>query len=135
MEIRIVTDNEFDQLCNLTVAMYKSIDPSITAYGAINTLLYFTTQENFICVGLFENNKLIGFTFGHKFKTKCFLFSGIYVIIKNNRHLKKLIGFSFAYIKDLGYTSWVVDATNDNIGSIMQKYNAISKFVRYEGDL
>lgn len=134
-EIKVVTDSDFDKLCMLTVAMYKAIDPNITPFGAINSLMYFVTQEDFTVIGLFKNNELVGFTFGYKFETKRFLFAGIYVMIKNNERTKKIIDFSFAYIKEIGYTSWQVDATNPNIGSIMQKYGAVQKFVRYEGAL
>lgn len=135
MEIRVINDNDFGQLCTLTIAMYKSIDSSITDFGAVNSLMYFITKEDFTCIGLFDGDKLMGFTFGYKFETKRFLFAGIYVMIKNNEWTKKIIDFSFAYIKEIGYTSWQVDATNPNIGSIMQKYGAVQKFVRYEGAL
>ena len=136
MDLRTLTDNDFDQLCELAVAMHKAINPATTAFGAINTLMHdVLTQEDFIAIGLFDGDKLVGCTFGHKFETKKFLFSGICVIIKNNEWTKKIIDFSFAYIKEKGYTSWQVDATNPNIGSIMLKYGAVQKFVRYEGAL
>lgn len=116
--------------------MHKAINPSTTEFGATNTIMHqILTQKDFTALGLFDEGKLIGCTFGHKFKEKSFLFSGICVIMKNNEWTKKLIEFSFAHIKMMGYDTWEVDATNPNIGSIMQKYGAVQKFVRYEGAL
>ncbi len=135
MEIRVLTDNDFDKLCELVVHMYKAIDGSITPFGAINSLMYFVAQDGFLAIGLFKDDELVGCTFGYKFETKRFLFSGICVKIKNNEGTKKIIDFSFAHIKEKGYTGWQVDATNPNISSIMQKYGGVQKFVRYEGAL
>ncbi len=136
MEIKqILDDNQFKAITALVIDMYKSIDSSITEFGAVNTFMHYMRQEDFILIGLYEKDTLVGITFGHKFRKKSFIFCGIYVIIKNNRHLKSLIDFSFATIKEKGYDTWLVDATNPNITSIMQKYNATIKHVRLEGAL
>lgn len=136
MEIRPITDdNEFLALQALVVAMYKSIDSSITEFGASNTLHTFLREPDFTAIGVYRDGSLIGFTIGHLFNKKSFLFTGIYVMIRNNECIKKLIEFSFAHIKEKGYSSWLVDATNPNISSIMEKYGAQPKFVRYEGVL
>lgn len=136
MEIKpIVDDNEFLALQALVVAMYKEIDPAITEFGASNTLHSFIKENDFTAIGLYKEAKLVGFTMGHFFNKKSFLFTGIYVIIRNNEWTKKLIDFSFAHIKEKGYSFWLVDATNPNISSIMEKYKARPAFIRYEGVL
>jgi hypothetical protein len=137
MQIQVLEDNNrFLELSILVNEMYKSIDPDISEFGAVNTLANAIAQPDFTAIVLVdEDNRLAGFTIGHFFNKKSFYFLGIYVIIKNNEWTKKLIDFSFAHIKEKGYTSWLVDATNPNISSIMEKYGAISKFVRYEGEL
>lgn len=134
MEIRLITDNDFKQFSSLVIDMYKEVDIEISEFQALNLLLHeYHAFEDFIAIGLFEEDKLVGCTFGRKFKEKSFYFSGIYVIMKNNKWTKKLIDFSFAHIKEKGYADWLVDASNSNIGSIMQKYNAIPSYTRYKG--
>lgn len=136
VHLRVLTDDDFGQLCDLAIAMYAEMDSSINAFQAVNTLMYCVqSQEDFLAMGLFDKDKLVGCTFGHKFNKKVFYFCGIYVMIRNNKWTKKIIDFSFAAIKDKGYTSWLVDTTNSNIGSIMLKYKALPKYTRYAGDL
>ena len=137
MEIRLIDDdNCFLELATLVTKMYKSIDSNITEYGAVNTLMHSIQQEDFICIGLFnDNNALVGCTFGHFFNKKSFYFTGIYVILKNNEWTKKLIDYSFDYIRERGYSSWLVDTTNPNISSIIEKYGATPKYTRYQGEL
>lgn len=141
MDLRVIIDNEFDQLMNLVFKMYKDINADITPFGAANTLMHdILTREGFLAIGLFnDDNTLVGFSTGYsetnKFEKKLFYFSGIYVIMRNNRNLKKLIDFSFAKIKELGYTNWLVDATNPNILSILKKYSGEELYTRLEGKL
>jgi len=136
VKVKIIQNENFLDLISLNYEMYKSIDSSINSVGATSTLMHFLAQPDFIPFGLFDNNnKLVGFVTGYKFSKNMFHFSGIYVIIKNNRNLKKLINFCFAYIKELGYSTWQVDATNGNISSIMEKYGATKQYTRYVKDL
>jgi len=132
MEIRIIENEDFLDLINLNYEMYKSIDPAINSVGATASLMHLiSTKEDFLAIGMFEDNKLIGFVTGYKFSNKTYHFSGIYVIIKNNMNTKKLINFCFSLIKDKGYSAWQVDATNGNISSIMEKYGATIEYTRY----
>lgn len=132
MEIKLIPNEDFMQLCELTVDMYKEIDPNINAFQAINTLLaYINTGRDFVAIGLYDEGALVGFVTGLQHTEKTFYFSGIYVIMKNNEWSKKIIDFSFAHIQELGYTAWEVDATNPNICSIMEKYGAKVKCTRY----
>jgi hypothetical protein len=136
VHLRLLDDNDFGQLAQLAVSMYSEMDKGVNPFQAINTLIYcVNTQEDFLAIGLFDEDKLVGCTFGHKFQKNVFYFCGIHVIMKNNKWTKKIIDFSFATIKEKGYTSWLVDTTNNNIGSIMQKYNAQHKYTRYQGEL
>lgn len=123
------------QLAELCCEMYKEINPTINAFQAVNSLIHqITTQKGFLAIGLYDGSALAGFTLGYEYNEKTFYFSGIYVIIKNNASVKQLIEFSFSKIEELGYTSWEVDATNENIGSIVQKYGAKPTYVRYRKD-
>ena len=132
MDIRQVQNNEFLQLINLNYEMYKTIDSAINSVGATATLIHeIMSKRDFYAIGLYEDTDLVGFVTGYQENEKVFYFSGIYVIIKNNEWTKKLIDFSFSFIKDKGYSAWQVDATNGNISSIMEKYGAIAKYTRY----
>lgn len=132
MEIRQIKNDELIPLLTLAVDMYKEIDPSINEFGAVGTIMHWAVnQQDFTAIGLFEDNKLVGFVTGHFLEKKVFYFSGIYVIIKNNKWTKELIDYSFALIKEKGYSAWAVDATNGNISSIMEKYGAVKKYTRY----
>lgn len=136
MELKLVQNEDFMQLATLVADMYKAIDPGINEFQAMNTLLHFiNTQPNFTAIGLYDGTALAGFVLGHELNKKVFYFSGIYVIIKNNEWTKKMIDFSFAHIKQLGYSAWEVDATNSNIASIMEKYGATVKYTRYYKEL
>lgn len=136
--IRPLTDKDFEALLTLNAMMYREIDESINYFQATNTLITLINgMTNFTAIGLFNaNGLLIGFTSGYEINKKCFHFSGIYVMMKINKSLKSLIDFSFAFIKDKGYETWTVDATNTNIQSILcNKYNANEKFTRLLGVL
>lgn len=131
MIIKPIENEDFLQLVDLNAEMYKSIDANINEFQATNTLMHYINQGNFVAIGLYDETALAGFVTGSQLTEKTFYFSGIYVIIKNNEWTKKLIEFSFAHIQKLGYTGWEVDATNDNISSIMEKYGAQVKYKRY----
>lgn len=130
--IKAIPNSDLVQLIELNIDMYKSIEPEANEFGATNTLFFeANTKENFITIGLYDGAKLIGFVKGHKFSKKLFLFTGIYVKIKNNKNTKKLIDYCFKLVKDMGYSAWAVDATNSNISSIMEKYGAKVQHTRY----
>lgn len=132
MECRLIKNEDFMQLAELACEMYHEIDPNINQFQAVNTLLHqINNEKGFLAIGLYDDSALAGFVLGHEYNEKTFYFSGIYVIIKNSASVKQLIEFSFAKIEELGYTAWEVDATNDNVGSIMKKYGAEVKYVRY----
>lgn len=137
MHIEVITDNnKFLELAALVSGMYKSLDPEYSEFQAVASLMEMLKQPDFTCIGMFDsNNKLIGISLGYYFSKNKFYFSGFYVIMKNNKGIKKLIDFSFALIKEKGYTSWLVDSTNPNMSSIMEKYSAKVKHVQYEGCL
>ncbi len=124
------------QLVDLTVDMYKEMDVGVNPFQAVNTLIaYINNAKDFTAIGLYDGQTLVGFVTGYQQNEKTFYFSGIYVIIKNNEWTKKIIDFSFALIEERGYDSWEVDATNDNISSIMEKYGAVPKYTRYRKEL
>lgn len=132
MEVKLIRNEDFMQLAELCCEMYKAIDPSINEFQAVNTLInQINTEKAFLAVGLYDGTALAGLVLGHEYNEKTFYFSGIYVIIKNNASTKQLIEFSFDHIKKLGYTAWEVDATSDNVASIMEKYGAKAKYTRY----
>lgn len=132
MEIKEILNSDLFDLTVLTADMYKLIDPSVNNFGAMNILVHdINTKPNYFAIGLYDDDKLVGFTTGYGMSKNVFYFSGIYVIIKNNEWVKKLIDYSFAFIKDKGYSAWQVDATNGNISSIMEKYGATAKYTRY----
>jgi len=130
--IQEITNKDFLSLIALNAEMYFNIDSTIDSFGATNTLMYeINSQKDFIAIGLYEEDKLIGFVKGYCFAKKLFHFSGIYVKIKNNIRTKELIEYCFKLIENKGYSAWQVDATNSNISSIMEKYGAKAKYTRY----
>ena len=132
MDLKIIENADFLQLVNMVPKMYAAIDGSINSFQAINTLMHFVnTQENFLAIGLYDEDVLTGFTMGHSLANGVFYFSGIYIEAKNSRYTKLLIDFSFDLIKGKGYSGWQVDATCSNIASIMEKYGAEVLYTRY----
>lgn len=132
MEIRLIDNGDFIQLCLLAAKMYAEIDPSTNQFGAVNTLVNDATrQSDFKAIGLYDGDQLQGFVTGYGMNEKVFYFSGIYVMIKQNEWTKKLIDFSFDFIRIKGYSAWTADATNGNISSILEGYGAEPKYTRY----
>jgi hypothetical protein len=132
VEIRLITDNEFIQLVELNAEMYAGINPDINEYRATEMLMtLIRSTEEFMSIGMFEENVLIGFVSGYKFSPTSFLFTGLYVVHKNSDWTKQLIEYCFDLIEAKGYTRWEVDATNENIASIVKKYGAEPKYTRY----
>lgn len=128
MEVKPIENKDIVQLCQLCVDMHKSMDHPIlesNEFGAINTLVYeINNKQDFIAIGLYNNNELVGFVKGFCFSKKMFHFSGIYVKIKNNKFTKQLIEYCFDLVAKKGYSAWSADASNGNISSILEKYGA-----------
>ena len=136
MEVKLITNEDFMQLAQVNAAMYKSIDDNINEFQATNMLIALINGgHNFTAIGLYDNNVLMGMVHGYEEKPGEFHFSGLHVAIKNSEWTQKLIEFSFELIEDRGYTAWEVDATNDNIASIMEKYGAKVKYKKYRKEL
>lgn len=132
MEIKPIVNSDLVQLLELAIKMYKVIDPTTNEFGAVNTVMYeINTKEDFTAIGLYDEDKLVGFMTGYCFSKKQFHFSGIYVIIKNNEWTKQLIEYCLDLIKQKGYSAWSVDTTNGNISSIVEKYGAKELYTRY----
>lgn len=134
MEVRVVTNDEFLDLATLAVKMYNAIDKGINAFQAINTIChYINNNKDFAAIGLYnDKNKLVGFVTGCAFNTETYLYTGIYVDVKNTEWTQKLVEFSFDYVQNtLKYKAWEADASNENIGAILEKYGAHIKQIRY----
>lgn len=132
VEIKNILNQDMLAFLDLNIKMYKAIDPSINEFGAINIVVTeINNEKDFKAIGLYFDDKLMGFVRGHCFSNKMFHFTGIYVIMKNNKHTKELIEYCFKLIEDEGYSAWFVDANNSNISSIMEKYGAVPKYTRY----
>ncbi len=136
MEIKIIENEDFMSLAELTVEMYQSMNININAFQAISTLTHMINNHpEFVAIGLYEDGVLLGFVFGYEGGVKVFHFAGIYTITKNNERVQKLIEFSFDWVENRGYMAWEADATNKNISSILEKYGAETMYIRYRKDL
>jgi hypothetical protein len=131
MEIRKIENKDLLAFLSLNILMYKAMDANINEFGAVNTTMYeINTGEDFTAIGLFDDNKLVGFMKGYCFTKNLFHFSGIYVIIKNNKNTKLLIESTLELVEKK-YSSWSVNTTNRNISSIVEKYGAKVKHTQY----
>lgn len=136
MQIKPITNDEFYQLVELTIEMYADINEQINAFQAVNTLMHqINNKVNFTAIGLFDETVLMGFVTGYEDGDKLFHFSGIYLVNKKSKETKELIEYCFAKVEERGYTAWEIDATNDNIASIMEKYGAVVQYTRYKKDI
>lgn len=132
MLVKEIDNSDMLAFLELNVLMYQSIDPTINEFGAVNTVVHeINNQEGFFAVGLYDDEKLVGFMKGYCFSKKLFHFSGIYVIMKNNKDTKQLIEYCLDLVKEKGYSAWSVDTTNSNISSIVEKYGASVSYTRY----
>lgn len=132
MQVRPIENTEFMDLCDLVVQMYSAIDKNINSFQAVNTLMHFiNSTSDFIALGLYSEDVLVGFVMGNAINDTTFNYTGIFTLGRNNKDLKLLIEESFKFVEDKGYKAWEVDATNENISSIMEKYGAKVKYTRY----
>lgn len=131
MEIKLVEDKDFLELARLTVEMYKEVNPEVNEFQATNTLVTLIGSNSFVAIGLYEDGVLLGCVTGCKHAGTVFYFSGIYMSVRNTEWTQKLIEYSFEHIKGLGFTAWEAEAGNNNIASILEKYGATKKSVRY----
>lgn len=132
MEIRTLTDNDFFKLLEMYLAMGKSIDVKFTDYQIISTLVNsVATYPTFVAFGMFDNGKMIGMSCGWGTNNAKFYFSGLYIEKQYRLKVQKLIDHSFEAIKKAGYKGWEIDATNENIASIMEKYGAKPTSTKY----
>ena len=130
--IKPVENEDMLRYMDLNIRMFKTIDDTINPFGAINHVVHeITTKEDYKAIGMYDDDELVGFLSGYCFSTKKFHFSGIYVIMKNNKNLSELIDFTLELIKNEGYSAWSVDTTNSNITSIVEKYGATAKSTRF----
>lgn len=75
MQVKVIGNEDLLQLLALQVEMFKAIDKDVNEFGAINTLINeINTKEDFIAVGLYKEDKLVGFMSGYKFAKMCFIF-------------------------------------------------------------
>lgn len=132
LEIKKLSNEHFMQLVSLNFDMYKSFDASINEVGATATLLHDINDfTDYTAFGLFNKDKLVGFVSGYCFTKKRFHFSSLYVKIKNNKNLIKLINHALKYVEEQGYTSWSADTSNSNMASILSKLGARVKYSHY----
>lgn len=136
MEFRPITNEEFIKFAMLNALMYQEIAPDINEYQATNTLTALvSSNKNFLGLGAYEDDELVGFSHGINISAKTYEFTGLYMLPTFRKHISGLIEYSFAYIKDLGYIKCEVDSTNPNMSSIMEKYDASVKYTRYTKEL
>lgn len=136
MEVKLILNDDFVQLLDLNIAMYQAIDPRINAFQATNTLIAFINGGKcFTAFGLYDGPELLGFVTGCEENNQTFYFTGIYITVKNSDYLQKLIEFCFDWVKTNGYKYWSADATNENIASILEKYNAKVIFTKYRKEI
>jgi len=134
-EIKFIPNEDFITLCELALPMYKAIRPETNAFQAVNTLIHnINSREGFLAVGAYDEGKLVGFLTGYTFdNSNTFYFDCLYMSKKDAPLLKDLIDFSIAHIKtELGFTSWILDAYNENMASMAEKYEAKIESIRYK---
>ena len=132
MEVKLINNDNFMDLVDLTIDMYDSIDTNINEFQAVNTLVsLINSNQDFTAIGLFDETVLVGFVSGIALSTVLFKYTGIHVVTKNTEWTQKLIEESFDIIKEKGYLSWEAEATNKNICSVLEKYGATIKCTVY----
>jgi len=133
MEIKEIPNDDFMQLAELNAKMYSDINSEINEFQATNTLIHFINNgPQFVSIGLYDETTLMGFVSGHALNEHSFIFTGIYLEIKDTKDTKNLIEYCFNYVEEKGFKFWEVDATNDNIASIVEKYGAEKQYTRYK---
>lgn len=122
------------QLATLYVKMYEEMNVGVNPFQAVNTLVHAVNKQvGFLAVGVYEEGVLTGFIVGYEFSENVFYFASLYMTKKNSGNLKKLIDYSLAIVKDdLKYTSWVLDAHNENMALMAEKYGAELQSIRYK---
>lgn len=114
--------------------MYAALNKGINPFQAVNTLVHsINNEKDFIAVGLYEDGVLTGFITGNAFGTDSYYFACLYMETKGNPNIVKLIDYSIDFVQNtLGYKSWILDANNENMASMAEKYGAVMDSIRYK---
>ena len=123
INIKIIKDNDFIALAKLYAEMNKQIPTPVSCTASVFSLSNDLTKKDFMAMGLYDDDKLIGFVTGYALSKVTFYFSGIYVELRNS-NVSALIERSFSYVDGLGYKNWEADCTTENIKSILSKQGA-----------
>lgn len=130
MQVKPILDNDFAKLVNLYIMMYAALPTPVHAIAATHGLTSAVLNKpNFIALGLYIDENLVGFVTGYEIAPLDFYFSGIYAT--NPRHVKPLMDAAEKQINELGYKNWESDATSDNVEGLLNKYGAKPIHTKY----
>ena len=130
--IKKISDEYFLELVALWCEMYRVIPTPYSApeatYGLVQAMNEF---KDFLAIGVFEENKLIGFITGYAHRTGAFYWSGIYC--PKSKYVKEMMDTAEKLMKDMGYKSWISDTEIPAVASLLMKYGG--KPVQYKKEL
>lgn len=129
--VKSIPNEQFMELAVMYADMSTLLSEYVPAAPAMYNLTHDLTKPSFMALGLYEDNKLIGFVTGYSLSEKSYYFSGIYTS-KKTRGLKLLIEESFKLIKEMNFTRWEADCNNAMIASILKKYGATEMYTRFK---
>jgi len=136
IQIRALLNKDFLDLVNLYVNLKDvAYEYKNDIYLTTVSLVEDTLRRNFLAVGLFFEDSLVGFITGYEYDKNDFIISGIFVKEQNRKNLKLLLDNFLSKVKKLGYKTYRAFCYSDNVISIMKKYLSKKVNVQYQGDL
>ena len=135
MEVKKVEGNDTLALLVLFNKYNKSIGLNYTEFISSSILLTELKLGNNLCLGLYVDEKLVGFSLGNKEPTRLFNILAIYVEPKYRLYAARACKIGEGYFKDFGCTGWVSDSMSSKGLRFMEKLGASPIQIKYYKEL
>ena len=110
VKIKFIENKELDELLCLWYEYHKIVNPKVTKLNLVKYLIQILDRRSSVAIGLYKEDKLIGFTLGYEISQGLFYWEGIYVQPNYRLYTYKLINYSEAILKENGYNFWITEA-------------------------
>lgn len=130
IDIKIIDDIDYNELLEL-YQCYQDVLP--TKYGKFMSAQLLNNElmvENAKAIGLYKDNKLVGYIIGYG-SSSVFILNSMYVEKQYRFYVKRLLDFMEAYLKSNGYIGWKATAITKEARSSLVTYGAKPIEIKY----
>lgn len=129
-----IDDYELIDLIQLYADYNKCLVTKHNKYNSTSILITKLQLPNALAIGLYKNDKLIGFTLGNSSSNKVFHFTDMYITPRYRFYIKKLLESSEAFIRPK-YKAWVSESHTKEGIEMFEHYGAQRTEIKYYKEL